>query len=200
MTINNKKSKKPLFPRSLPWLVLFSLSTILLFFPFPGAARVPAVTEVMVTTHGDHQVLYARVEDLFNEDIEKAITTGMPILVSFTVDIYQVRAYWFDRLIARREVHHGLKYDVVKRVFQVSVNGEREADVFDDYQSARRAMSELNGVQVVPSGELKAGSEYYLRVKAKLERVRHSLVSRYLAYFIPWSGYETRWYVHKLGR
>lgn len=184
-----------------PWanLVLI-VSAVFTFLSLPsfGLGQNPAITEVVVTNHEGNKVVYARATDLFSEEMDSVILSGMPVHLVFTLDLFQERRFWFDKRIARLVVRHSLKYDAVKKIFQVMVSDDREPEGFSDLLSAKRVMSELNGVAMIALGKLNKERNYHFRLKAKLERVRHPIVIKYLSYLMPWLGVETNWHRQRL--
>jgi hypothetical protein len=126
--------------------------------------------------------------------METAILAGIPTTFTILADLYQVRKRWLDKKLIRLTISHTIKYDNVKRLFFVSSNGDREPVSFEDYESAKRAMTDLNGVPVMPLEALKKGESYYVEVKAKLDKVRLPLRMEYVFFFVSLWDFETGWH------
>lgn len=130
----------------------------------------------------------------FTKEMEAAILAGIPTTFTFLVDLYQVRARWLDKKLIRLTVRHTIKYDNVKRQFHVSFNGDKEPASFKDYESAKRAMTDLNGVVVKPLDALIKGEHYYVQIKAKLDSIRLPLKMEYVFFFVSFWDFETGWH------
>ncbi len=169
-------------------ILLYSLSV-----PFQLQAR-EATISCFVTNDATHVLVYARLTNSFTKDMEAAILAGVPTTFTFLIDLYQERRYWVDKKIAGLTVRRTIKYDIVKKLFSVSSEGEKEAITFSDYESAKRAMAELNGFPVVPVKSLQRNEFYAVQIKAKLEKVRLPLNMEYIFFFVSLWDFETDWY------
>jgi hypothetical protein len=173
-----------------------SICLILIFFltfPFHLRAGEPAIS-CFVTNDTTHLLVYARVTNCFTKDMEAAILAGVPTTFTFLLDLYQERPYWLDKRITRLTVKQTIKYDIVKRLFSVSSDGEKESVLFQDYESAKRAMADINGLALVPIKSLQRNEYYYVQIKAKLEKVRLPLNMEYVFFFVSLWDFETDWY------
>jgi hypothetical protein len=164
-----------------------------LVFPFHLRADEAAIS-CFVTNDATHVLVYARVTNCFTKDMEAAILAGVPTTFTFLMDLFQERRYWPDKRLTRLTVRHTIKYDIVKRLFSVSSDGEKEPTLFQDYESAKRAMADLNGLQLAPLKSLKRSEYYYVQIKAKLEKVRLPLHMEYIFFFVSLWDFETDWY------
>ena len=122
---------------------------LFLVFPFNLPADEAAIS-CFVTNDATHVLVYARVANCFTKDMEAAILAGVPTTFTFLMDLYQERRHWLDKRITHLTVKHTIKYDIVKKLFSVSSDGEKETTLFQDYESAKRAMADINGLPLVP--------------------------------------------------
>ncbi len=162
-------------------------------FPFPLRAD-EATISCFVTNDATHVLVYARVTNCFTKDMEAAILAGVPTTFTFLMDLYQERRNWLDKRITRLTVRHTIKYDIVKKLFSVSSDGEKEPALFQDYASAKLAMADINGLPLVPMKLLQRNEYYYVQIKAKLEKVRLPLNMEYVFFFVSLWDFETDWY------
>jgi hypothetical protein len=126
--------------------------------------------------------------------MDAAILAGIPTTFTFLVDLYQVRSRWMDKNLIRLTVRHTIKYDNVKRLFYVTYDEDKEPASFQDYESAKQAMADLNGVPVALLKALKRGEYYYVQIKAKLDKVRLPLHMEYIFFFVSLWDFETDWH------
>ncbi|MDO8785220.1 MAG: DUF4390 domain-containing protein [Syntrophales bacterium] len=182
-------------PQSVRFFVIFlicCLSHSLLSCSYPN--KNAKITDFLVTGSAGTLLVYAKVTNCFTKDMESAILAGVPTTFTFLVDLYQKRTHWFDKKISRLVIAHTIKYDSVKENFNLSSSIGQESPVFQDFDSAKRAMAELNGVIIAPMGHLKKDAKYYILVKAKMDKVRLPLHMEHVFFFISLWDFETNWY------
>ena len=179
--------KKILIPAVLLVCYFFAV------FPFSSYGRVAKIRDLLINRDADHILVYAMVTDCFTGEMEAAIMAGAPTMFTFMIDLYEKRSYWFDRRLAAVAIKHTIKYDIAKKTFFVSSNGGHEPAGFQDLDSAKRAMAELNGVAVAPVKILKKDRSYYIRMKAKLDKIRLPMHMEYVFFFVSLWDFETDW-------
>ena len=170
-------------------LVLFLVS------PLPLHSETAGIKDILVTNNATHLLVYARVTNCFTADMDAAILAGIPTTFTFLLELYQVRSRWWDKNLIRLTVRRTIKYDNVKRSFYVTSDGNKEPASFQDYESAKQAMADLNGVPVSLLKELKRGEYYYVQIKAKLDKVRLPLHMEYIFFFVSLWDFETDWHL-----
>jgi hypothetical protein len=99
-----------------------------------------------------------------------------------------------DRKVTRVTIKHTIKYDNVKKLFYVYFDGDKEPTSFQDFEGAKRVMADLNGIPVAQLKTLKRNESYYVRIKAKLDKVRLPLHMEYVFFFVSLWDFETDWY------
>jgi hypothetical protein len=175
---------------------LFICLIFLVFLLCPPSLRAEnaEIGDLLVTNNSTHLLVYARAMNCFTNDMEAAILAGIPTTFTFFVDLYQVRTRWLDKRLIRLTLRHTIKYDNVKRLFYVSTNGDKEPSSFKDYESAKRAMTDLNGVPVTLLKALRKSENYYVQIKAMLDKVRLPLHMEYVFFFVSFWDFETGWH------
>ena len=176
------------------WFIHLSHFFTFSFFPLPIHAETAGIKDILVTNNATHLLVYARVTNCFTKDMDAAILAGIPTTFTFLVELYQVRSRWLDKNLIRLTVRHTIKYDNVKRLFYVTYDEDKEPASFQDYESAKQAMADLNGVPVALLKALKRGEYYYVQIKAKLDKVRLPLHMEYIFFFVSLWDFETDWH------
>jgi hypothetical protein len=176
----------------------FSLLTvwILFFLTFPSCAlgQVAQIQDILVNSQGGQLFIYARLTNCFTKSMESAIMAGVPTTFTFLIDLYQERSGWANKKIASETVRHTLKYDSVKKSFYVYSSLDRDPAIFQDWASAKRAMSELNGAKLSLRSDLRRDLPHYIMMKAKLDKIRLPLYMEYVFFFVSLWDFETDWY------
>jgi hypothetical protein len=173
---------------------VFLVFSVLLSFTATLSAENAGIKDLLVSSNTEHVLVYARVTNCFTKEIEAAILAGVPTTFTFVVELYKERSYWLDSRIAQITVNHTIKYDNVKKLFLVLADGEKEIVAFPDFEGAKRAMTDLNGIQIVPLKTLEKNAYYYVRIKAKLDKVRLPFHLEYVFFFVSFWDFETDWY------
>ena len=168
-------------------LPLFFVYFLLLLVPVRSYCMEARVTDFLVTNTTEDVLVYFRVTNCFTESMEKAVFAGIPATFTFLLELYQERKYWFDKKESRLEIKHTIKYDNVKKIFYVSL-------AVSNFDEAKRAMADLNGVTIASLKLLKRDKQYYIRAKAQLDKVRLPLHMEYIFFFVSMWDFETDWY------
>ena len=179
----------------IKYLILLGL---FLFAPLCSQAEEAKFADTLISNNAQHILVYTRVTDCFTPGMESAILAGVPTTFTFLFELYQERPYWWDRKIAHLTVQHTVKYDNVKKTFQVDSTNGKEAAAFPTLDTAKRAMAELNGVAVAPLYVMAKGESYYLQMKARLDKVRLPFSMEYLFFFVSLWDFETDWHRQKV--
>ncbi len=158
------------------------------------AAVKPRMVDMLITSNMQNVLLYARLVDCFRSDIESAIMAGVPAVFTIYVDVYQERPYRWDTKIVAREIRRTIKYDNLKKTFSITTNGNSQSALFTDFQSAQKAMSELNGIPLVPLSRLMKNHHYYAQVHVKIDKIRLPLYMEYVFVFVSFWDFETPTY------
>jgi hypothetical protein len=162
-----------------------------------SAASKPHIRDLLVTTKGEQVLFYGKVTNGFTPEMNAEVMAGFPVQFTFHAGIYRERSFWFDRRISEIEINRTLKYDNLKKTFQVTSDGTPEPAVFQTLGEARSAMSDLNGFSVGSVKALTKNTEYYLKVMAKLDRVRLPLRLEYVFLFVSLWDLETPWQTYR---
>jgi hypothetical protein len=130
--------------------------------------------------------------------MESAILAGVPTTFTFLLDLYQEKPNWIDEKISSVIVKQTIKYDNVKKVFYISSMGGHKPSEFQDFDAAKKAMSELNGIVVASLKDLQKNNSYYVMVKAKLDKIRLPMHMEYVLFFVSLWDFETDWYRQRI--
>jgi hypothetical protein len=173
---------------------IFLIFSVLLVFSPPLSAENVGIRDLLVTNNANHVLIYARVINCYTKDIEAAILSGVPTTFTFFVDLFQQRSWWLDRKVIRVTIKQTIKYDNVNKLFHVYFDGDKEPTSLQYFEDAKRVMTDLNGITVAQLKTLKRNEYYYVRIKAKLEKVHLPLHMEYIFFFVSLWDFETDWY------
>jgi len=159
-----------------------------------GQAVEPTINDIIITNNKENVLLYARVVNGFKTEMESTILAGAPAVFTLHLEVYQVRSVFWDKKITSYEIKRTIKYDNLKKTFSIFTNGNLTPTVLPDFESAQKAMADLNGIPIVSLQKLVRGNNYYLMMKVKIDKVHLPLHMEYVFVFVSFWDFETAWY------
>lgn len=168
----------------------------ILCFPALNHAANPRIMDILITNDFENVLLYARLVNGFKPKMEMAVSAGISAAFTLWVEVYEERPLLWDRKIKTREITRTLKYDNLTKTYSVFTT-QSEPVVFHNFENAQKAMSDFNGIAIVPLSALTRGNSYYALVKVKMDKVRLPLHMEYVFFFVSYWDFETSWYRQK---
>jgi hypothetical protein len=178
---------------SKPFLVICLFALALFLTPSSLHAEKAAIKDILVTADQRNLLLYARVADCFTPEIEDAIMAGVPTTFTFQIRLFQERSWLPDKELKSKVIHHTIKYDNIKKTFNVSVDDQKTWENIPDFESAKRMMADINAVPLENIKVFKKNQYYSVKLKAKLDEIRLPLHLEYLFFFVSIWDFETDW-------
>lgn len=175
------------------WVVLMFLVFVALV-PGRGYGLEARITDFTINTGDRDLLVYFKVKDCFTGKMEEAILAGIPTTFTFLLELYRERDLWLDSKLVSGVTRHTIKYDTVKKIFYVTFSGNGRGPLeFKDFTGAKRAMEEVRAASLAPLSMLTRNGRYYVKVKAKLDKVRLPLRMEYIFFFVSLWDFETAW-------
>ncbi|MBC2714849.1 MAG: DUF4390 domain-containing protein [Desulfobacteraceae bacterium] len=169
-----------------------------LLFPLFAWAIDVQISGMKVTDAADNLLLSLKVEGAFNEKLEEAILNGIPATFSFFINVNRKRTLWADEQIVELNVTHTLKYHNLKNHYIIKKSREDNKPVItESFDEAKKIMSEINGLKIVPLNRLRKGSRYQIMAKAELDKVKLPFLLNYILFFASLWDFETEWHSHE---
>lgn len=173
---------------ALIWLCLWVLVST-------AFATGPSVANIGVATKGNYVIIDAILTDGIEGKILEAIESGVPMTITFQIELRKQNSFWADPLVRANEISHTVQFDSLKKVYRFSEVGKNVKRKIitrkkDRYQ---KLMQTLKDIPIAPIYQLDPGEKYYVRVKAEFEIDRFWFPFNYLFFFVPFNDYETSW-------
>jgi hypothetical protein len=186
-------NKKTSFTGCLSLVALSWLSLCVLVSSAFAAG--PSVANIGVATKGNYVVMDAILTDGMEDKILEAIESGMPMTITFQIELRKQNSFWADSLVRANEISHTVQFDSLKKVYRFSEMGKHVKRKIITKEKARYQdlMQTLTNIPIAPTYHLDPGEKYYVRVKADLEMDRFWFPFNYLFFFVPFNDYETSW-------
>lgn len=170
------------------------LTILLLWLTLPVSAANRAEI-VDITLDRDRGALLAsfRIKGCFTPKMEEAIKTG--VLTTFRIlVVVEKRDLPFRSQVLDRTVEHTIKYDLLQNEYQVQVPEHPDRILRTrDFEQAKRWMSTVTRLNLIPLSRLEQGQSYELRLKAELSKIQLPLFLRYIFFFVSLWDFETDW-------
>jgi len=160
-------------------------------FSSPNKAE---ISNIEIDKRGKNLEVSFRLVDCFNSDMEEAILDGVPATFRIIVSVEKPSLILKSK-IADCILRHTIIYDRLNNEFQVDMpEHPQKTLVTRNFDEAKKWMSSVEGLAVVPTSRLVKDQEYYLNVKAELSKVELPLFFRYILFWVSLWDFETEWY------
>lgn len=181
-----------------PVKIFILLFFITLQFPLSAHAIDVQLSGINVKKENGDLLLSLKVEGAFNENLEEAVLNGIPATFSFYINLNRKRAFWADEEIAALKVTHTLKYHNLKNHYIIKKSWEGDTPfITDSFDEAKKMMSEISGLQLIPLARLEKGSRYEIAAKAELDKVKLPFLLNYILFFASVWDFETQWHTYE---
>jgi hypothetical protein len=170
---------------------------VALVFQFASTALAAKafLSDIVVTNTRDDLLVYFTVNNCFTSEMNRAIESGLNTTFTFFVRLYEKQDYRLDRKIADTELRHSIKYDSLKRIYEVTLSEENNRVVtVRSFEEAKKLMAEVVAFKVTPLSNLQKGGRYRLKMMAELDRIKLPFYLHYVLFFLSLWDFETDWY------
>lgn len=168
---------------------------IILQLTMPALAQQAYLSDIWITNTQDHLLVYFSVNECFTVDMNRAIESGIEATFTFYIRLYGKRDYWWDMKVADKEISHSIKYDNLKKIYEVRLSEQdNQVITVKDFDEAKRLMAEVFAVKVIALRNLKRGGNYQLKLMAQLDKIRLPLYLHYVFFFLSLWDFETDWF------
>jgi len=148
----------------------------------PAPSKAASIEDLVPLVRSDGVFVSFRAGDAFNEDIERAIETGLEVNFRYNVELKRPRGILPDGQIARRRISATVSYDNLTKRYRLSreIDGKIDrTEVVADAEAMRRFMTIFESLRLFELSELEPNDSYYVRVKGVMRE-------RNLLLLIPW--------------
>ncbi|SPF32046.1 conserved exported hypothetical protein [Syntrophobacter sp. SbD1] len=152
------------------------------------------ISNIEIDKNGKNLEVSFHLIDCFNSDMEEAILDGVPASFRIIVSVEKPSMFIKSKM-ADFSLRHTIRYNRLNNEFQVDLpENPQKTLVTSNFDEAKKWMSTVENLPVVPTCWLKKDQEYYLRVKAELSKVELPLFFRYILFWVSLWDFETDWY------
>ena len=125
------------------------------------------VADLIINHSQGHLLLSLKVRDAFTAEAGDPVTEEISSTIVFSIALYQVNNFWFDKKVAHRTATNTLKYEPSKKEYSLFRSWDSGAPmVIGALDEAGQLMTEVKDLKVVPLGRLEKDKNYQIRVRA----------------------------------
>lgn len=149
-----------------------------------GASGKARVVDLTAEPSGDRILLSFRLENAFDESLRRRIDSGLPTGMSYELRLQRDRKRWFDKDLAKSELHVSAMYNAVTGEYLVNYkqNGDLvESRVVREPEALEAAMTAF---EALPAFSL-AGVRPSALERRLLVKVRAELGTKTVLFVIP---------------
>ena len=153
------------------------------------------ISNIVIDKNGKNLEASFRLIDCFSSDMEEAILNGVPTTFRIIVVVEKPSLFLVKSKVADFTLHHTIRYNRLNNEFQVDLpEHPQKILVTRNFDEAKKWMSTVDNLPVIPTCWLRKDQEYYLNVKAELSKVELPLFFRYILFWVSLWDFETEWY------
>lgn len=151
------------FRRRALWLIF----GILYFSSAWSVVTGAEVADLIINHSQGHLLLSLKIRDAFTADAGDPATEEISSTIVFSIALYQVNNFWFDKKVAHRTATNTLKYEPLKKEYSLFRSWDSGVPmVIGALDEAGYLMTEVKDLKVVPLGRLEKDKNYQIRVRA----------------------------------
>jgi len=145
-------------------LLVFSVFFFSITWAVASAAE---VTDLIINNSQGHLLLSLKVRDALKKETEKLPADEISSTIVFSVELYQINSFWFDKEISRQTATNTLKYDPLKKEYRLMRSWHSGPPmVVTDLDQAEKLLTEVRDLKVVALARLEKNRNYQIRVQA----------------------------------
>lgn len=138
--------------------------------------------------------LNASIDYEMQSEAYAILAKGLPIRISFELEIYNPRRYWFDRTLLEKEFSYRLQHDPITDQYELTRN---DTDFTLSYATAEQAVDSLHYLSnlfLVETHKISAGKQTQVQMRMSLDVRNFPDPLQYLSQY--WGDWvrTTSWY------
>jgi hypothetical protein len=146
----------------------FRLLCVILYFAIGlAAARGAEVSDLVMNTSQGYLLLSVKISDVIAGDVNASSAEELSATIIFSIALYEVKSFWFDKKMAHHTATNTIKHDPQKKEYRLLRSWDNgPPPVVDSLNQARLLMTEINNLKLMPLAALEKGRNYQVRVQA----------------------------------
>lgn len=166
----------------------------------PGLSQAKGFTIRSVETRLQNSVyqLNTRIEFAFSEEAQKALQSGIPIIILLDIELEEERSWWWNKTVASLQQGYLLLYHALTEKYIVNnLNSGAQHD-YTSLGATLSALGRINGLPLIDSALLDKSESYRIKIRVQLDIESLPAPMRPLAYISSDWQLASDWYTWPL--
>ena len=171
-----------------------------------GAQQIPErqgffdIRSASTTLNDGVHELEARLQLILSDEALEALNNGVVLTIELEFEVIRVRGLWLDASDASLTFQYELEYRPLSQRYIVRNLNSGDQDSFSTLYSALNNLGRIQGLPVIDDAILSPGSNYRLRLRARLSTRQYPSALRLLFFWRSQWQLESEWYEWMLER
>ena len=148
---------------------------------------------------GVHE-LEARLQLILSDEALDALNSGVLVTIELDFEVIRVRGLWLDAQVAALTFDYELEYRPLSERYIVRNLNSGDQDAFSTLYSALNNLGRIQDLPVIDDAVLDPGSDYRLRLRARLSTRQYPSALRLLFFWRSQWQLQSEWYEWMLER
>ena len=150
-------------PRCPVWI----LCGILYLLAGSTTAQGAEVSDMVINSSEGHLTLSVKIGDVIAGEVNTSAADEASATIIFSIALFEVKPFWFDKQIAHHTVTNTIKRDPHKNEYRLLRSWDSGRPlVVNSLNKAQRLMTEVKHLKLMPLVGLEKGRNYQIRVQA----------------------------------
>ena len=125
------------------------------------------MSDMVMKSSQSHLLLSVKIRDVIASDLMVSAVDEVSATIVFSIALYEVKSFWFDKKVAHHTATNTIKYLPEKNEYRLLRSWDSGTTlVVDSLNQARLLMAEINDLKLMPLARLAKGRGYQIRVQA----------------------------------
>ncbi len=143
-------------------------------------------------------LLDTRIDFQFSNEAQKALQSGIPIIILLDIKVEQQRSWWWNKTIAELQQGYLLLYHALTEKYIVNnLNSGAQHD-YPNLGTTLMALGRITGLPLIDSGLLDKNNDYLVKLRVHLDIESLPAPMRPLAYISSNWQLASNWYTWPL--
>lgn len=125
------------------------------------------ISDLVMNTDQGYLMLSVKIRDVIAGEVNAAPDAEESATIIFSIALYEVKPFWFDKKIAHHTATNTIKHHPLKKEYSLLRSWDSGPPlVVDSLNQARLLVAEVNNLKLIPLAGLEKGCNYQVRVQA----------------------------------
>ncbi len=138
--------------------------------------------------------LRAQIEYPLNEDVRRAISSGLPLIVSQEIEVLRPRRWLWPKVVKHISLRYQLRYHALSKQFILIYLNQRKQRSYPNLTAAIKRLGTIRDYPLIAQKELDPTRDYRVRLRTRLSIEDLPVPLQPLAYFSPQWHLDSPWF------